>query len=88
MIPGCTLAATPTGWAQAARCLKGSPALQGPAAALLTLDCSAALGDAGGRARLSTLGAAMLSTVLRFDKVTVFSTALLHPSGHSCLGQA
>ena len=66
--------------------LEGSHALQGPAAALLTLDCSAALGGAGGRARLSTLGAAMLSTVLRFDKVTVSSTAFLHPSGHSRLG--
>ena len=50
-----------------------SSVLQGPAAALLALDCSAALGDAGGRARLSTLGAAMLSAVLRFDKVEVSS---------------
>lgn len=43
--------------------------LQGPGAALLTLDCQAKLGDQPGRARLSTLGAAMLSTLMRFDKV-------------------
>ena len=43
--------------------------LQGPAAALLMLDCTAKLGEPSGRARLSTLGAAMLSTVMRFDKV-------------------
>ena len=43
--------------------------LQGPAAALLTLDCTARLGEQPGRARLSTLGAAMLSTMMRFDKV-------------------
>ena len=45
--------------------------MQGPAAALLTLDCPAKLGENAGRARLSTLGAAMLSTLMRFDKVAI-----------------
>lgn len=45
-------------------------AVQGLAAALLTHDNPAvALGEASGRARLSTLGCAMLATVLRLPKV-------------------
>lgn len=44
--------------------------LQGLAASLLTHDSPAIkLGDPAGRARLSTLGCAMLATVLRLPKV-------------------
>ena len=53
--------------------------LQGPAAALLTLDCPAKLGEHAGKARLSTLGAAMLSTLMRFDKVTKRKPPLYFP---------